>query len=367
MLPRADVIQLYTHAAVFCCPSVYEPFGIINLEAMACGTPVVASAVGGILEVVVPEVTGLLVDPGLQPGSFDPADPAAFAAGLAAAVNRLATDAGLRARMAEAGRARVRDHFSWDAIAARTEALYRDVVAATQSHRCHSNCAGRAPFSARSGVNFPPIVTRTGRPARPHAFPPMMQAAPLPRCPPAQGTVSASNGSQRCALESPEWPAGWARLLVEESRAAGHEVVGGTANRSASPDGIPALTLAALAAASDVVIDFTHASTATAHAAAMAASGTRLGAGHQRPIRGGRGGGRRAPPPRSRSSTPPISAWASTCCSPSRASSAPPCRPRNTTPKSSRCIIARRSMRRPAPRSRSAAPSPKGAASRWKT
>ena len=130
MLPRPDVIQLYTHAAVFCCPSVYEPFGIINLEAMACGTPVVASAVGGILEVVVPEVTGLLVEPGLKPGSFDPADPDAFAAGLAAAVNRLATDAGLRARMAEAGRARVRDHFSWESIAARTEALYREVVAA---------------------------------------------------------------------------------------------------------------------------------------------------------------------------------------------------------------------------------------------
>ncbi|HYZ64192.1 MAG TPA: glycogen synthase [Acetobacteraceae bacterium] len=128
MLPRPDVIQLYTHAAVFCCPSVYEPFGIINLEAMACGTPVVASAVGGIKEVVVHEVTGLLVDPGLKPGSFDPADPAAFAAGLAEAINRLAEDAGLRARLAEAGRQRVRDHFSWDAIARRTADLYRHVI-----------------------------------------------------------------------------------------------------------------------------------------------------------------------------------------------------------------------------------------------
>ena len=81
MLPRAEVIQLYEHAAVFCCPSVYEPFGIINLEAMACETAVVASRVGGIPEVVVPEETGLLVDLTLQPGTFEPADPAAFSAG----------------------------------------------------------------------------------------------------------------------------------------------------------------------------------------------------------------------------------------------------------------------------------------------
>ena len=133
MLPRADVIQLYTHAAVFCCPSVYEPFGIINLEAMACGTPVVASAVGGIPEVVVPEVTGLLVEPQLRPGSFDPVDPAAFAERLAAAINRLATDAGLRARFGEAGRERVEQHFSWDAIADRTAALYREVIAGHRS------------------------------------------------------------------------------------------------------------------------------------------------------------------------------------------------------------------------------------------
>ncbi|MGI4809860.1 MAG: glycogen synthase, partial [Janthinobacterium lividum] len=128
MLPRPDVIQLYTHAALFCCPSVYEPFGIINLEAMACRTPVVASAVGGIKEVVVPEETGILVDPGLKPGSFEPADPAAFALGLAEAINRLAEDAGLQARMADAGLARVRNMFTWDAIASKTEALYRAIV-----------------------------------------------------------------------------------------------------------------------------------------------------------------------------------------------------------------------------------------------
>ncbi len=129
MLPRADVIQLYTHAAVFCCPSVYEPFGIINLEAMACGTAVVASAVGGIPEVVIPEETGLLVDPGLAPGGFDPADPARFATDLAAAINRLAREPALRDRYGAAGRARVVAHFSWDAIAKQTLDLYARVIA----------------------------------------------------------------------------------------------------------------------------------------------------------------------------------------------------------------------------------------------
>ena len=138
MLPRADTIQLYTHAAVFCCPSVYEPFGIINLEAMACGTAVVASAVGGIPEVVVPNETGLLVDPGLTPGGFDPADPLAFSSALATAVNRLARDPALRERLGAAGRARVEAHFSWAAIAARTLQLYADVLA-TQADRDYNH------------------------------------------------------------------------------------------------------------------------------------------------------------------------------------------------------------------------------------
>lgn len=128
MLPRPDVIQLYTHAAVFCCPSVYEPFGIINLEAMACGTAVVAASVGGIPEVVVPEETGLLVDPGLAAGTFDPADPARFADALAQAVNRLANDKALRDSFGAAGRKRVEAHFSWDAIADRTLAMYAEVL-----------------------------------------------------------------------------------------------------------------------------------------------------------------------------------------------------------------------------------------------
>jgi starch synthase len=128
MLSRPDLIQLYSHAAVFCCPSVYEPFGIINLEAMACETAVVASAVGGIPEVVVPGETGLLVDPHLKPGTFDPADPAAFSAGLAVAINRLARDPGLRAQFGRNGRRRVVEHFSWDAIAHTTLGLYRSLV-----------------------------------------------------------------------------------------------------------------------------------------------------------------------------------------------------------------------------------------------
>ncbi len=135
MLPRADTIQLYTHAAVFCCPSVYEPFGIINLEAMACGTAVVASAVGGIPEVVVPEKTGLLVDVGPLSGGFEPLDPARFSAALAAAINRLTRDPALRARFGAAGRARVEACFSWDAIAATTLRLYREVKAGAADPR----------------------------------------------------------------------------------------------------------------------------------------------------------------------------------------------------------------------------------------
>ena len=130
MVPRAEAIQLYSHAAIFCCPSVYEPFGIINLEAMACETAVVASSVGGIPEVVAPGETGLLVDPGLLPGTFEPADPAGFSARLAASINQLARDPATRTRFGQNGRRRVLDHFSWDAIAQRTIDLYRLVLAA---------------------------------------------------------------------------------------------------------------------------------------------------------------------------------------------------------------------------------------------
>jgi starch synthase len=93
MVDKESVIQLYSHAAVFCCPSIYEPFGIINLEAMACRTAVVASAVGGIKEVVVPGVTGLLVPVEQQNvAPFEAVNPDAFARDLAAAINRVLSD-----------------------------------------------------------------------------------------------------------------------------------------------------------------------------------------------------------------------------------------------------------------------------------
>jgi starch synthase len=128
MLPREDVIQFYSHAAVFCCPSVYEPFGIINLEAMACETAVVASAIGGIPEVVVPDETGVLVDLKLKEGTFDPVDPATFSRDLAAAINQVALDPALREKFGQNGRKRVEDHFSWTAIAHRTLELYQWLV-----------------------------------------------------------------------------------------------------------------------------------------------------------------------------------------------------------------------------------------------
>jgi starch synthase len=128
MLPRDQVIQYYSNAAVFCCPSVYEPFGIINLEAMACETAVVASAVGGIPEVVVPGETGILVDLELKPGTFDPVDPAKFSRGLADAINAVALDSALCEKFERNGRRRVEDHFSWTAIAERTLDLYRSLV-----------------------------------------------------------------------------------------------------------------------------------------------------------------------------------------------------------------------------------------------
>ena len=105
MVPRDEVIQLYTHATVFCCPSIYEPFGIINLEAMACETAVVASAVGGIPEVVVDGETGILVAlDQLKESPFEPVDPPKFSGDLAAAINRLLRDEALRNKMAVAGR-----------------------------------------------------------------------------------------------------------------------------------------------------------------------------------------------------------------------------------------------------------------------
>jgi glycogen synthase len=126
MVSRQTTIALYSHAAIFCCPSIYEPFGIINLEAMACGTPVVGSAVGGINEVVVDGETGFLVDPHLSmEPPHDPISPARFEQGLAAAINRLVANPELRERMAQAGRERVERYYSWRSIAQQTYDLYR--------------------------------------------------------------------------------------------------------------------------------------------------------------------------------------------------------------------------------------------------
>ena len=115
-LSRPDVIQFFTQAAVFVCPSVYEPQGIVNLEAMACETPVVASDVGGIPEVVTPG-TGLLVH-------YDPDDTATFEAGIAAEVNRVVSQPQLAADLGKAGRARAVNDFGWAAIAQRTLDVY---------------------------------------------------------------------------------------------------------------------------------------------------------------------------------------------------------------------------------------------------
>jgi len=117
MLPRDEVIGLLTHAAVFACPSVYEPLGIVNLEAMACATAVVASDVGGIPEVVADGVTGLLAH-------YDAAEPAAFEAALARDVNELVADPDRAAAMGGAGRERAVREFGWDAIARRTVEIY---------------------------------------------------------------------------------------------------------------------------------------------------------------------------------------------------------------------------------------------------
>jgi len=130
MLSRADVRQLYSHAALFACPSVYEPFGITNLEAMACAVPVVAAAVGGIPEVVVDGETGLLVPLALSPDEpMTPVDPDRFARDLAEAINTLMADPGRRAAMGTAGRHRAVEQFSWSSVADRTLELYATITA----------------------------------------------------------------------------------------------------------------------------------------------------------------------------------------------------------------------------------------------
>jgi alpha-maltose-1-phosphate synthase len=125
MVDREAVVELYSHAAVFCCPSIYEPFGIINLEAMACETAVVASAVGGIKEVVVNAETGFLVPlKQMKESPFAPINPDKFSRDLAAKINQLMGDPALREKFGKAGRKRAEENFSWSTIARRTKALY---------------------------------------------------------------------------------------------------------------------------------------------------------------------------------------------------------------------------------------------------
>lgn len=131
MVDKETVRELYSAAAVFCCPSIYEPFGIINLEAMACETAVVATAVGGIKEVVVDGETGFLVPiDQMEESPFEPRDPEKFARDLAARVNQLIADPELCAKFGRAGRERAEAKFSWASIAAQTKALYEQLLEA---------------------------------------------------------------------------------------------------------------------------------------------------------------------------------------------------------------------------------------------
>src|SRR5919204_2762907 len=125
-LPREEAVHLLSGAAVFCCPSIYEPFGLVNLEAMACGAAVVASAVGGIPEIVVEGETGFLVD-------WDEAHPEAFESRLTARLTEVLEDPALAERLGRAGRSRVLERFTWPRIAERTVDLYRSLLGGAAS------------------------------------------------------------------------------------------------------------------------------------------------------------------------------------------------------------------------------------------
>ena len=131
-VPQSHVVPLYTHASVFICPSIYEPFGIINLEAMACGTPVVASAVGGIPEVVVSGETGMLVPfKAIGPANPEPRNAVRFSQDLAGAVNFLMGSPDILNKMKNKAQERVEKYFSWRAIAAQTMEFYKSLVRGT--------------------------------------------------------------------------------------------------------------------------------------------------------------------------------------------------------------------------------------------
>ena len=133
MVTKEEAIELYSHCQVFCCPSVYEPFGIINLEAMACRAPVVASATGGILEVVVEGETGYLVPFAPDPVTGFPVDAESFAKDLAKRLSELMADPARCKQFGDAGRTRVEAMFSWSAIAEQTIALYETLLSGKKS------------------------------------------------------------------------------------------------------------------------------------------------------------------------------------------------------------------------------------------
>lgn len=128
MLNNQEKIQLYSHARVFCCPSIYEPFGITNLEAMACSVPVVGSAVGGIAEIIKDEETGYLVPFDREPVTGFPRDPDRFAKNLASKIKELIDNPEKCRHFGAAGRKRAVEHFSWTGIAAQTMDLYRELL-----------------------------------------------------------------------------------------------------------------------------------------------------------------------------------------------------------------------------------------------
>jgi len=138
MIAKREAIELYSNARVFCCPSIYEPFGIINLEAMACRAPVVASATGGIKEVVVDGETGYLIPFDQDPVTSFPVDAEKFSRDLAAGINRLLEDPERCKRFGDAGRRRVEETFNWDTIARQTIRLYKQLIQ-QRSHASRSS------------------------------------------------------------------------------------------------------------------------------------------------------------------------------------------------------------------------------------
>jgi glycogen synthase len=177
MVSNTEKIELYSHAAIFCCPSIYEPFGIINLEAMACETAVVASAVGGIKEVVVEGETGFHVPlEQMKESPFEPLDPGWFARDIAARINQLMADEPLRTRMAKAGRQRAEKHFSWSAIAKETVKLSRQCGTGDSAVPLRIIAPHRAVRAIR--CSYPSRVSRRPAPGR------TMRICPGCRCAP---------------------------------------------------------------------------------------------------------------------------------------------------------------------------------------